>query len=150
MDSITVQRGDFWLTTDKTKMDLQAIHQFLSKEAYWSKNIPFETVKNAAENSLNFGVFYKEQQVGYARIISDYATIAYLGDVYVLPAFRGNGLSKWLMEEVMQHPSLQGLRRWILLTGDAHGLYRQFGWKDIAAPDRWMEFHNKNVYTKEI
>lgn len=90
-----------------------------------------------------------EKQIGYARVISDYATIAYLGDVYVLPEYRGKGLSKWLIATVMKHPELQQLRRWILLTGDAHELYKKFGWTSIAAPDRWMELHNKSVYSQE-
>jgi len=146
MENIIVHKGDYYITTDKSKLDIKAIHHFLSTEAYWSKNIPFETVKNAIEHSLNFGVFFKEQQVGYARVITDFSTIAYLGDVFVLPEFRGQGLSKWLMQQVMAHPNLQGLRRWILLTGDAHELYRQFGWQAIASPDKWMELHDKNVY----
>jgi GNAT superfamily N-acetyltransferase len=99
------------------------------------------------ENSLNFGLFHCNNQIGLARVISDFATIAYLGDVYVLPEYRGKGLSKWLMDQVMAHPALQGLRRWILLTSDAHGLYRQFGWKEIARPELYMELFNPNVYT---
>jgi len=147
MNSINIYQGEFCISTEKAKMDVMAIHRFLSKEAYWCQNIPFETVQTAIENSLNFGLFHQNTQIGYARIISDYATIAYLGDVYILPEFRGKGLSKWLMETVMAHPNLQGLRRWILLTGDAHELYKKYGWKLIAQPDRWMELHNKNVYT---
>ncbi len=146
MKDITLQKGDYSITTDKTKLDLEVIHHFLSTQAYWSKNMPFEKVKQGVENSLNFGLFFKEQQIGYARIISDFSTIAYLGDVFVLPEYRGKGLSKWLMHEIMTHPNLQGLRRWILLTGDAHGLYKQFGWTEITNPDKWMELHNKDVY----
>lgn len=101
----------------------------------------------AIENSLCFGVYHKDRQIGFARIISDLATVAYLGDVYILEEYRGKGLSKWLVETIMAHPDLQGLRRWILLTGDAHGLYRQFGWTDIADPSKWMEVYNKNVYS---
>ena len=100
----------------------------------------------AIENSLCFGVYKDEKQIGLARVISDFSTIAYLGDVYIIDGYRGHGLSKWLMETIMCYPELQGLRRWILLTGDAHGLYRQFGWTDIADPSNWMEIHNKNVY----
>ncbi|GGB18037.1 GNAT family N-acetyltransferase [Puia dinghuensis] len=135
-----VYQDGFCISTDFDKLNLRAIHHFLSTEAYWCLNIPFEKVKKAAENSLNFGLYDpRGQQIGYARVISDRSTIAYLGDVYVLPEFRGRGLSKWLIGTVMQHPELQGLRRWILLTGDAHGLYRQFGWAAIAHPERWME-----------
>ena len=91
-------------------------------------------------------VYQNKKQLGFARIISDFSTIAYLGDVYILKEYRGKGLSKWLMATVMNYPHLQGLRRWILLTGDAHGLYRQFGWTDIADHTKWMELHDKNVY----
>lgn len=143
---INTYTGDFCISTDKSKLDLQTVHHFLSKESYWSQNIPFETVKTASENSLTFGVYHHNQQIGYARIVSDYATVAYLGDVYILPEFRGQGLSKWLMATIMNHPNLQGLRRWILLTADAHGLYKQYGWTEITKPDRWMELHNPDVY----
>ena len=148
MPDLTLYKNDFCISTQQSKLDLKAIHQFLSEEAYWSKGIPFNKVVTAAANSLNFGLYLNEKQIGYARIISDFATIAYLGDVYVLPEFRGQGLSKWLMQTIQQHPDMQGLRRWILLTGDAHGLYRQFGFTPIAAPEKWMELHNKNVYSK--
>lgn len=139
-------KDDFTISTDSSKLDLNVIHKFLSEQSYWCQNIPFEKVRTAAENSLNFGVYFKSQQVGYARIVSDLSTVAYLGDVFILPEFRGKGLSKWLMQSIMTHPNLQGLRRWILLTRDAHDLYKQFGWQEIASPDRWMEIHNKDVY----
>lgn len=148
MPPLTIQKNEFQLSTDKTKLDLDAIHEFLSTKAYWCLNIPKEKVQTAIQNSLCFGVYHDTKQIGFARVISDFSTIAYLGDVYILEEYRGKGLSKWLMENVMNHPDLQGLRRWILLTGDAHGLYRQFGWTDIAAPSRWMELHNKDVYLK--
>jgi len=135
-----VYNNGFCISDDAARLDLAAVHHFLSTQAYWCLNIPFERVKKAAENSLNFSLFDSEgRQIGYARVISDRSTIAYLGDVYVLPEWRGRGLSKWLIGAVMQHPELQGLRRWILLTRDAHGLYRQNGWKDIVHPERWME-----------
>ncbi len=139
---------DYSITTNKNKLDIEVIHDFLSNQSYWSKNISLDKVKTAIENSLNFGLFHFEKQVGYARVISDLSTVAYLGDVFVLPAHRGRGLSKWLMEQVMAHPDLQELRRWILLTGDAHGLYEKFGWKHIANPEKWMELHDPNVYAK--
>lgn len=138
----------YHISADKKKLDKGMIHHFLSTQAYWSLNIPYETIVQSIENSLCFGVYYDEEQVGFARIISDYATVAYLGDVFILPEHRGQGLSKMLMQHIMQHPDLQGLRRWILLTQDAHELYRQFGWNDIAAPGRWMEIHNKDAYSK--
>ena len=146
MQNITIYKDGFCISTNKSRLDISAIHHFLSTEAYWSLNIPFETVKKSIDHSLNFGLYHNEQQIGFARIISDFSTIAYLGDVYVLPEFRGLGLSKWLMETITSFPELQGLRRWILLTGDAHGLYKQFGWKDISNHERWMELHNKDVY----
>ena len=146
MNALTIEKTGFCISTEKSKLDLQTIHKFLSEEAYWSKNIPFERVCEAIENSLNFGIYFGNQQVRYARIISDFSTIAYLGDVFVLPEYRGKGLSKWLMETVMSHPNLQGLRRWILLTGDAHELYKKFGWTEIANPSVWLEIHDKDVY----
>ena len=138
---------EYQISTDKSKLNIEAIHNFLSTKAYWSLNIPLERVKTAIENSLCFGVYHKGNQIGFARIISDYSTIAYLGDVYIEEEYRGMGLSKWLIETIMLHQSLQGLRRWILLTGDAHGLYRQFGWHEISDATKWMEIHNKNVYS---
>ncbi|HEY0654915.1 MAG TPA: GNAT family N-acetyltransferase [Chryseosolibacter sp.] len=146
MTDVTLLKNDFCISTDKTKLDIDSIYRFLSTKAYWSLNIPRTTVEQSIQNSLCFGVYLNDKQVGFARVISDYATIAYLGDVYVLEEYRGKGLSKWLMETIVGHPNLQGLRRWILLTGDAHGLYRQFGWTELADPTRWMERHNKNVY----
>ena len=149
MKEITTYRSEFCISTDKSKLDIDSIHEFLSTQAYWCLNIPKDKVQTAIENSLCFGVYLHEKQIGFARIISDFSTIAYLGDVYILEEFRGKGLSKWLVEIIMNHPNLQGLRRWILLTGDAHELYRKFGWTDIADPTKWMELHDKNVYKKK-
>lgn len=146
MNEITVTRNEFSISTDKTRLDIDLIHNFLSTKAYWCLNIPKETVRKAIQNSLCFGVFQNGSQIGFARIISDFSTIAYLGDVFILEEYRGNGLSKWLMEVIMGHPDLRGLRRWILLTRDAHELYRRFGWTDISDPNVWMEVRNKNVY----
>ena len=144
---------DYTISTDKDKLDLPWIHQFLSTQAYWCLNIPFAIVKRSVEHSLCFGVYYgdpkgaeRPRQVGFARVITDYATIAYLGDVFIIPEHRGKGLSKQLVQTIMAHPDLQGLRRWILLTGDAHGLYQQFGWKPVASPDRYMEIANPDIY----
>jgi GNAT superfamily N-acetyltransferase len=143
MQSIT---DDYVISTEKSRIDMPFIHHFLSTQAYWCLNIPMDTVRRSVENSLCFGVYLGEQQVGFARIISDYATIAYLGDVFVVPEHRGKGLSKRLIAEIMSHPDLQGLRRWILLTGDAHGLYHQFGWKPVSNPDLYMEIATPNIY----
>lgn len=146
MNELIIYREEFCISTERARLDVDAIHSFLSTKAYWCLNIPRERVEKSIEHSLCFGVYHGDRQIGLARIISDFSTIAYLGDVYILEEYRGRGLSKWLMETVMSYPDLQGLRRWILLTGDAHGLYRQFGWTDIADPTKWMELHDKNVY----
>ncbi len=138
---------EYTVSTDKASLDLPFIHHFLSTQAYWCLNIPFTTVKRSVENSLCFGVYFGAQQVGFARIITDYATMAYLGDVFIIPEHRGKGLSKKLVGEIMRHPDLQGLRRWMLLTSDAHGLYRQFGWETIVNPDRFMEIARPNIYS---
>ncbi len=146
MQLLNLQKGAFQLSTDLNRMDLTVIHDFLANQSYWARKIPFEIVQKSVQNSLNFGIFQGETQVGYARVITDYATIAYLGDVFVLPAYRGQGLSKWLMATIMNHPDLQGLRRWLLLTADAHGLYQQFGWNPIDKPERCMEKWKPNYY----
>ena len=149
MTDISQSKNGFFISTDKAKLDIESIHQFLSTKAYWCLNIPRATVERAVENSICFGIYDGRKQVGFARVITDAATIAYLGDVYVLEEYRGKGLSKWLMETITSHPDLQGLRRWILLTSDAHSLYKQFGWKEIADPTKWMDRHDKNVYVKK-
>jgi GNAT superfamily N-acetyltransferase len=139
--------GEFVLSTDPELLDLNVIHGFLS-ECYWAKGIPREVVARSIENSLCFGIYAKNKQVGFARIVSDFATYAYLGDVFVLESHRGHGLAKWMMEGIMRHPQLQGLRRWTLLTRDAHGLYSQFGFAAIEKPDRYMELHDPEVYER--
>lgn len=139
----------YTISADKNKLDKAMIHHFLSTQSYWSRGIPYEKVIQSISHSLCFGVYLDEEQVGFARVISDYTTVAYLGDVFILPEHRGKGLSKMLIRHIMQYPDLQDLRRWILLTQDAHKLYRQFGWNSIAAPERWMEIHNKNVYAEK-
>lgn len=148
MENLTIFKDSFCISTDKARLDIDSIHAFLSTKAYWCLNIPKAKVQIAIQNSLCFGVYQNEKQIGFARIISDFSTIAYLGDVYIIEEYRGNGHSKWLMETIMSYPTLQGLRRWILLTGDAHGLYRSFGWTDLAEPSKWMELHHKSIYSK--
>lgn len=148
MKKFTTYKDEFSISTDKEKLDLDAIHYFLSNKAYWCLNIPQEKVQTAIQNSFCFGVYDNGKQIGFARIVTDFSTVAYLGDVYILEEYRGLGLSKWLVETIMSNPNLQGLRRWILLTGDAHELYRKFGWTNIADSSKWMELHNKNVYLK--
>jgi predicted GNAT family N-acyltransferase len=140
-------RDGFVISTDRAKLDLDVIYTFLA-ESYWAKGIPREVVARSIENSLCFGVYSEGKQVGFARVISDYATYAYIGDVFVLASHRGHGLGKWLMECIMQHPQLQGLRRWSLVTQDAHGLYAPFGFTPLQAPEKYMELHRPNVYEK--
>jgi RpiB/LacA/LacB family sugar-phosphate isomerase len=144
----TRTRGDFEISTDPRRIDVAVVHQFLTS-SYWAKGIPVETVQRSLQNSLCFGLYHAEQQVGFARVITDRATFAYLADVFVLPAFRGRGLSKWLMECIFAHEELQGLRRWSLATRDAHKLYQQFGFRALAAPDLWKEKHDPEIYAKE-
>ena len=178
---VETRRGEFVISTDRARLDLDVIHGFLTN-CYWAKGIPREIVQRSIEHSLCFGVYAdsgreipllakearsgaplrggtpprsgapinsgapKSKQIGFARVVSDYATVAYLGDVFVLESHRGRGLSKWLMECVMQHPALQNLRRWILLTRDAHALYSKYGFMPVRAPERYMELHRPNVY----
>jgi GNAT superfamily N-acetyltransferase len=141
------KKHNYLISTDKSKIDIDVVHGFLS-ESYWAKGIPKETVFRSIENSLCFGIYQNEELIGFARVISDFATFAYLGDVFVLPSHRGKGLSKWLMEIIVAHSQLQGLRRFTLATRDAHGLYEQYGFKPFARPERWMERHNPGVYKK--
>ncbi|HZR56952.1 MAG TPA: GNAT family N-acetyltransferase [Terriglobales bacterium] len=144
---VQYRRDGILISTDRARFDLDVIHGFLTN-CYWCKGIPREIVARSIEHSLCFGIYNDSDQVGFARVISDFATYAYIGDVFVLESHRGRGLSKWLMECILQHPQLQGLRRWSLVTGDAHGLYSQFGFTPLQAPERWMEIHNRDVYAK--
>lgn len=141
------KKNEFLISTDKTKIDIAVVHGYLWR-SYWAENIPREIVERSIENSLCFGIYKSEKQIGFARVISDFATFAYLADVFVLEEERGKKLSKWLMEIMIAHPQLQGLRRFTLATKDAHGLYAQFGFKPFAKPDRWMEIHQPGIYKK--
>jgi GNAT superfamily N-acetyltransferase len=146
-DTIVESRhGEFLISTDRSRLDLDVIYGFLTN-CYWSKGIPWEVVARSIEHSLCFGVYDGSgAQVGFARVVSDFSTVAYLGDVFILESHRGRGLSKLLMECATQHPALQGLRRWILLTRDAHELYKKFGFTPVKAPNRYMERHDPGVY----
>lgn len=144
-DAVFINKG-YQISTDKNLLDFDVIHKYLSEDSYWAKDMPVEALKKVIANSVCFGVFYAQQQIGFASVITDKATFAYIGNVFVLPDFRGQSLSKWLMQTIMAHPELQGLRRWSLATADAHGLYKQFGFKEISRPDRWMEIHNPGIY----
>jgi len=137
--------GSFTVTCDPAKMDRAMIAEFLAS-SYWAKGIPPATVEKSLEHSLCFALRDGNHQVGFARVISDHATIAFLNDVFVLPEYRGRGLSKWLMECITSHSELQGLRRWVLATRDAHGLYEKFGFTPLKRPEIFMERHNPNVY----
>jgi len=158
-------RDGYTIGTDPAWLDLGVIHGFLAA-SYWATGIPREVVRRSIEHSINFGVYAtagvpggpsarasgsgatpgRGSQVGFARVITDRATFGYLGDVFVLESHRGCGLSKWLMECIDAHPDLQGFRRWVLLTRDAHGLYRRFGFTSLAAPERYLERWAPNVY----
>lgn len=141
-----VEREEFIISTDKGRLDVDAIQRFLSEESYWARERTLDQTTAAIENSICFGVYRDGRQIGFARVVSDRATFAYLGDVYVLDEFRGRGLSKWLMEVIVSHPELQGLRRWILATRDAHTLYEKYGFHALVHPDRWMERPAPNAY----
>ena len=143
--AIEYRKDEFTLSTDRRRFDLGVIHSFLT-ESYWAKGISREIVARSMENSLCFGIYTRDRQVGFARVISDFATYAYIADVFVLDAFRGRGLGKWLMESIMRHPRLQGLRRWSIVTSDAHGLYAQFGFKALKQPENYMERHDEEIY----
>jgi len=140
-----MKQADYTITTDRARLDVRAIHAFLTT-SYWSPGVPLDIVERAIANSLCFGILKQGQQVGFARVVSDKATFAYLADVYVLDGHRGQGLSKRLMTTILAHPDLQGLRRFLLATKDAHGLYRQFGFSELANPERMMAIHHPDIY----
>ena len=135
---IEKQIGEFLYSTDKTKLDVGYIHHFLAQESYWAKNIPIEIVKQSIEGSLCFGVYHQNKQIGFARVITDYATFGYLADVFIDKDFRGKGLSKELMSFIMEQDSIKKLRRFMLATLDAHSLYEQFGFQKLEGDKRLM------------
>ncbi len=141
-----METSEIRISTNRADVNLDVVHAFLSLDAYWSKNIPFELVRKAVENSYCFSAFIEDRQVGFARVISDGATFAYLCDVFTLPEFRGRGVGKRLMQSVQAHPELQGLRRWMLMTADAHKLYESYGFRVLAKPDRAMEISKPDIY----
>ena len=152
-------KNDFIISTDKSKLNIHFIHNYLSNESYWAKNIPADTVKKSIEGSCCFGLYVNEntdastqntRQVGFARVVTDHATFGYLADVFVIEEFGGKGLAKWLMEVIIDHPGLQGLRRWLLATRDAHGLYAKFGFLPLDKPERIMGFKPFEEYPKTI
>ena len=135
----------FYITTEKEKMDIDFIHSFLNR-SYWAEGISKEIIRRSVEGALCFGVFENDKQVGFARMITDRATFAYLADVFIIEEYRGLGLSKWLMEVILSHPDLQGLRRMMLATRDAHDLYKKFGFTPLNKVDRWMHIHHPDIY----
>jgi GNAT superfamily N-acetyltransferase len=145
MAHLDVVRGDYRITTDPEQFDVDAIHAYLSR-SYWAEEIPKALVARSLQSSLSFGLFHARSQVGLARVVTDRATFAYLCDVYVLEEHRGQRLGKWLLEVVLAHPDLQGLRRFTLATRDAHGLYARYGFTPLAEPDTHMEIRRPGIY----
>ncbi len=142
---LTWRKGDYLISTDPTRLNIPLIHDFISTQSYWGQGRRIETVQRALDNSLTFGLYKHDEQVGFARVVTDYCTFAWLADVFVVEGHRGMGLSKWLMEVIISHPELVNMRRWVLATKDAHGLYAQFGFEPLLQPERWMEWFNDQV-----
>jgi len=146
MDALHIQRGDYLLSTDPSLLQLDRIHEFLSTQSYWAKGRSLETVRLSVANSLCFGIYRANSQVGFARVVTDFATFAWLCDVFILPEECGHGLGKWLVENVTSHPALKTIRRMLLATRDAHELYHPYGgFQPLANPERWMERFNPDA-----
>ena len=143
------KQGEFTITDKREELDIETIHNFL-RESYWAKGIPRSIVEKAINNSLCFGMYHNSKQVGFGRVVTDLATFAYLADVFVVPAYRGRGLGKWLVSCLLAHPEVQGLRRWLLATLDAHGLYEQNGFVALRRPEVFMEINDQNIYQREV
>jgi GNAT superfamily N-acetyltransferase len=139
------ERGDYLISTDRSRLDIALIHNVLSETTYWAIGRKVDVVQRSIENSFPFGIYKGNNLVGFARVVTDYATFAWIADVFVLPEHRGRGLSKWLMEVILSHPQLQGFRRWVLATKDAHSLYARFGFIPLHRPERWMERPDPNM-----
>ncbi len=139
------QRGEYTVSTDNERLEINTVHDFLANHSYWAQGRSIDTVRQALDNSFNFGLYLNKKQIGFARVVTDYATFAWIADVFVLPEHRGQGLSKWLMELILSHPDLQGFRRWVLATKDAHTLYERFGFIPLHRPERWMERPDPNM-----
>jgi GNAT superfamily N-acetyltransferase len=143
------QKENFIISDEKEKLDAAYIHDYLSNQSYWAENIPLETVQKSIDGSICFGMYENEAQIGFARVVSDRATFGYLADVFIDANYRARGLSKWLMEVIMSYPELQGLRRWMLGTRDAHELYAKFGFEPLENPKRIMHIYNALVYKSQ-
>jgi N-acetylglutamate synthase-like GNAT family acetyltransferase len=147
-----MDENEYEISTDKERLDLALIHDFLANQSYWAKGIPFEVMKKSIENSLCFGVYRQEKQVGFARVVTDFATTAYIGDVFILEPYRGKGLGKRLVKSIVDYPKLQGFRLWLLGTKDAHELYGKYGFKKVAETpvmDRFMTILNPDAYREK-
>ncbi len=142
------RRESYEISTRREQLDVSLIHKFLSESTYWASGRPLEVVRRSIEHSLPFGIYCDGKQVGFARVVTDYGTFAWIADVFVLPEHRGKGLSKWLMEVIVSHPDLQGFRRWVLATKDAHELYARYGFRSLLKPERWMERQGDSVVEK--
>ncbi|MBC7829862.1 MAG: GNAT family N-acetyltransferase [Chitinophagaceae bacterium] len=142
-------KENYTISTDKNRLDVKYIHHYLSTQSYWAENIPVDVLKRSIAGSICFAIYIDDAQIGFARVVTDTACFAYLADVFVDAGYRGRGLSKWLMESILSHPDLQGLRRFLLATRDAHGLYEQFGFSQLSFPEKWMHIHNADVYKKK-
>ena len=136
---LEITRDDYTISTDHSTLDLRWIHNFLANDAYWSRGITVDVFEKSVANSLCFGLYDKDQQIGFSRVVSDFSTFAYLADVFVTQEHRQQGLGKWLVESILNHPDLQGLRRWMLATSDAHDLYRKYGFTPLEHPEKMME-----------
>jgi N-acetylglutamate synthase-like GNAT family acetyltransferase len=147
MKNYEIIYNNYLISTDKSKLDINVIHSYLSKESYWAQGRSIEKVRTSIDTCLCFGLYHKDKQVGFARVLTDKMSIGYIADVFVLQEFRGRGMSKLLMKTILEHPELQDFKRWFLLTKDAHGLYKQFGFDAPKEPDRYMEMtkEQKNV-----
>jgi GNAT superfamily N-acetyltransferase len=145
MTNVSLEFDGYLISSDKNLLDINTVHQFLHA-CYWAEGIPRAVVEKSIQNSVCFGIYQGKTQLGFARVITDYATFAYIGDVFVLESHRGKGLSKELMRIIMNHPDLQNLRRWVLVTRDAHDLYRKFGFQTLERPERYMELLNPDIY----
>ncbi|HAY34417.1 MAG TPA: GNAT family N-acetyltransferase [Ignavibacteria bacterium] len=141
---VNFKKGDFLISADNSLLDIKVIHGYLSR-SYWAKNRPLRTTKKAIQNSVCFGLYLNKTQIGFARVVTDKATFAYLADVFVLEEFRGMGLSKWLMKVILGYDELKNLRRWFLATKDAHGLYEKFGFHSLKEPEKIMEMLRKDL-----
>jgi len=147
-DDHFINKG-FSISTDKILLNFEMIYHYLDQESYWAKGIPKDRLQRAIDNSMCFGVYHKKDQIGFARVITDKATFAYLADVFILNSYRKQGLSKWLVQTIVEHSDLQGLRRLSLATSDAHGLYAQFGFTPITSPENWMQIFKPYPITEE-